>query len=434
MQIAQTSRLVAYEAAFASCMQALNLGTKPRFITALSGGPDSTALACLADRYARSNGKEHQAIIINHNIRPDAAKEAVRVSQRMKNRAIASQILTIKDKVPKTGVQEWARNQRFSALTKLARQQDAVVLVAHHQADQAETVLMRLTHGSGVVGLAGMRGLIKRDAVLVARPMLDWHAESLVDVLGLLNCDFENDPTNHNSQFERVKMREFLRCAEASGSPLTDDALRLGRAMQALSDHLDTASSTLWQSATCLLPSGHAVIDMDKLSDLSQPAWAYRVRQLIRQIGGRPYGVSDLAVTALHERLLAGCNSTLGGCQFVRSLRRGELDRFFVVRELGRALEALDVMADDDVIFARCWRVRTKQAGKLVHAGVLAKFDDGCASTVWPADIAKLPYVVRRAIPAIVTLDGAVLYPQIKGVNQAGAPVNTAFTAQFLGR
>ena len=118
-QTAKTSRLTAYEAAFASSMRALNLETVDRFITALSGGPDSTALACLADLYARSHGKDHQVVIVNHNIRPDAAKEAVRVSQRMKNRAIASQILTIEDNPPETGVQAWARHQRLAALTKL---------------------------------------------------------------------------------------------------------------------------------------------------------------------------------------------------------------------------------------------------------------------------------------------------------------------------
>ena len=256
---------------------------------------DSTALACLANLYAQSRGKDHMAVIVNHNIRPDAAKEAVRVSQRMKNRAIACQILTIEDKAPETGVQTWARHQRFDALTKLARQRGAVVLVAHHQADQAETVLMRLAHGSGVVGLAGMRSLTMRDAVLVARPMLDWHADNIVDVLALFDCDYEDDPSNRNSQFERVQMREFLRNAAASGFPLIDDALRLGRAMRALSSYLDSASSIRWQAATCLFPSGHAVIDMDKLSDLPRSAWVYRVRQLIRQIGGRPYGVSDLA-------------------------------------------------------------------------------------------------------------------------------------------
>ena len=431
-QIAQTSRLAAYQAAFAASIKALDLEAAPRFITALSGGPHSTALACLADLYARSHCKDHEAIIVNHNIRPDATEEAVRVRQRMKNLAIASQIITTKDKAPETGVQEWARYQRFAALTKLARQKGAVVLVAHHQADQAETVLMRLAHGSGVVGLAGMRGLTKRDAVLVARPMLDWHPDSLVDVLGLLGCDYENDSSNHNSQFERVRMREFLRASSVSGSKITDDALRLGRVMRALTDHLDLISSTIWQAATCLLPSGHAVININRLSDLPHPVWVYRARHLIHQIGGRPYGVSDLAAKELHKRLLAGRNSTLGGCQFVKSLRRCELGCFYVVRELGRQSETLDVMADDDVIFAGCWRVRTKQAGKLVHAGALAKSDKEAALAVWPADIAKLPFVVRRAIPVIITLDGGVSYPHLVGVNSAAMPMEQALSAQFL--
>ena len=67
--IAPISRLPAYEAAFASSMRALDLETANRFITALSGGSDSTALACLADRYARSHGKHHQAVIVNHFVR-----------------------------------------------------------------------------------------------------------------------------------------------------------------------------------------------------------------------------------------------------------------------------------------------------------------------------------------------------------------------------
>ena len=433
MQIAPISRLVSYQAAFASSMRALNLETADRFITALSGGPDSTALACLADFYARSHGKLHQAVIVNHNIRPNAYSEAVRVSQRMKSRAIASQILNIQGETPKTGLQNWARNQRYAVLTKLAREQGAVLLVAHHQADQAETVLMRLASGSGVVGLVGMRCLTIRDAVLVARPLLEWQPDDLIDLLGLLGCDYEDDPSNQNRQFERVQIRGFLSDATESGLPLTNSALRLGRAMKALANHLDTASSTLWQAATCLFPTGYAMIDIDKLSHLPQPAWVYRVRQLIRQIGGRPYGVSDMAVTGLYERLKSGQNSTLGGCHFVQSLRSQESARFYVVRELGRKPAVLDVVADDDVIFAGCWRVRTNQAGTLVHEGAHGKPDDRGAPTAWPLDGVSLPYVARRAIPVIITLDGKVSYPQILMANTLPTPTTVAFSAQFMG-
>ena len=272
-----------------------------------------------------------------------------------------------------------------------------------------------------------------RDAVLVARPLLDWDAKTLVSVLGLVGCDYEDDPSNQNSQFERVQMRKFLGYAEASGLPLIDDALRLGRVMRALSDHLDQASSTLWQAATHMFPTGHAVIDIDKLSDLPYTAWVYRIRQLIRQVGGRPYFVSDKAVAGLHERLLAGLNSTLGGCQFVKSTRPGRTACFYLVRELGRTPEVLDVAVDDDVIFAGCWRVWAKQAGRLLHAGALAKSEERAASKAWPADIATLPYIVRRAIPVITTLDGGVVYPQlIERHKQLKFPRKMS-SAQFLG-
>ena len=433
-QTAPTSRLTVHEAAFAANIQALNLEPTNCFITALSGGPDSTALACLADRYARSRGKDHTAVIVNHNIRPDAAAEAVCVRERMEKRGIATQILTIEGQPPATAVQEWARQKRFAVLTEMARRQDAVLLVAHHQSDQAETVLMRLSRGSGIAGLAGMRTLSKRDAVLVARPLLDWPAGSLIDVLNLLDCVYENDPSNQNSKFERVQMRQFLSECAARGDMLTAAALRLRRAMLALSNYMDLASSQIWQASTPLFATGHALMDVDKLSDLPKTAWVYCVRQLIRKIGGQPYGASDKSLNTLHKRLLEGRNSTLGGCQFLKSGRHGEARIFFVVRELGRAPQSIDVAAGDDVIFSGCWRVRTKRDGRLLHAGALAKSHDAGAPDVWPSHLALLPHSVRRAIPVINTLDGKVFYPQLVGCNPTITSKRAVLSAQFLGQ
>jgi hypothetical protein len=78
--------------------------------------------------------------------------------------------------------------------------------------------------------------------------------------------------------------------------------------------------------------------------------------------------------------------------------------------------------------------VRTKQAGKLVHLGAHAKSDDGLALTACSADFAKLPYVIKRAIPIMITLDGRVFYPQLKGVNQEIRSADLTFSAQFLER
>ena len=229
-------------------------------------------------------------------------------------------------------------------------------------------------------------------------------------------------------------MRQFLRGDGTYGETFAAGALRLRRAMMVLSNHLDAASSEIWHAATTLFATGHAVMDMSKLSDLPQTAWVYRVRQLIRQIGGRPYGASDQALRWLHQRLLAGQNSTLGRCQFVKSRRHGKAGSFYVVRELGRAPEAVDVVAGDDVIFAGCWRVRTNRDGRLLHAGTLAKSHDVDASTICLPDFAALPHVVRRAIPVISTLDGRVFHPHLKGWNAAVTSIDKAMLAQFLGR
>ena len=117
----------------------------------------------------------------------------------------------------------------------------------------------------------------------------------------------------------------------------------------------------------------------------------------------------------------------------MQSLRSQELARFYVVRELGRKPEVLDIVADDDVIFAGCWRVRTNQAGTLVHEGAQEKSDDRGAPTAWLSDFASLPYVARRAIPVIITLDGKVSYPQILNADSIPTPTAVAFSAQFMG-
>ena len=433
-QTAPSSRLAAYDAAFARDMQALQLANNAVFITALSGGPDSTALACLADRYARSCGAVHHAIIVNHNIRSDATNEAERVCKRMQARAIATQIVTVQDKAPSTGIQEWARHQRFALLTQQARQQRAVLLFAHHQADQAETVLMRLARGSGIAGLVGMRDLTHRDAVPVARPVLNWSADKLRDVLALLGCDYEDDPSNRNYNFERVRLRHFLRNGAASGFPTIAAAQRLGQAMAALSDHCAAASTPIWEAATDLWPSGHAVIDMGRLHKLPDSMWRYHARRLIRQVGGNRYGVSAAALDRLRARLLAARNSTLGGCQFIRSMQPGEAARFYVVREIGRVPRECNVAAGDDVIFAGCWRVRTAFSGKLLNAGT-APHCVGTTTAAPPPDmIAALPYIIRRVIPVLCTLDGGLIYPQLEEVKSCVTSTDTALSAQFLGR
>ena len=142
-------------------------------LTACSGGPDSMALALLAEHYARQRGISHKAVLIDHGLRADSADEANRVAMRMRHLGIDFVSRRVDAIAPKGGIQHWARNQRYAILTSVARETGAILLLAHHEADQVETVLMRLLHGSGLGGLGGIDATRCLAGIPILRPLLD---------------------------------------------------------------------------------------------------------------------------------------------------------------------------------------------------------------------------------------------------------------------
>ena len=112
----------AFDARFAAVMAGLGLDQCTGYVTALSGGPDSTALTLLTQRYANVTGKHHHAVIVDHGLRNGSGDEAERVQTRLRCFGIASDIIQITEPRPTTGLQEWARINRHQALLAAARQ------------------------------------------------------------------------------------------------------------------------------------------------------------------------------------------------------------------------------------------------------------------------------------------------------------------------
>src|SRR4051812_14856362 len=150
----------------------------PALVLAVSGGPDSTALMLLAARWAKSlaRGPKLIAVTIDHGLRPEAKEEARAVAKLARKLGIAHRTVRWAGKKPATGLQQAARAARYSLLAKAARKAGAsAILTAHTLDDQAETVLIRLTRGSGLTGLAGMRRMGPvpgSDRLTLVRPLL----------------------------------------------------------------------------------------------------------------------------------------------------------------------------------------------------------------------------------------------------------------------
>jgi tRNA(Ile)-lysidine synthase len=112
---------------------------------------------------------------------------------------------------PETGVQAAARKARYGLMAAAMQQDGAeLLLTAHHLGDQAETVLMRMAHGSGIEGLRGMDQLSFVEGCEIYRPLLGVDPELLAEVVEKAGLTPARDASNNDRHYERVRWRQLL--------------------------------------------------------------------------------------------------------------------------------------------------------------------------------------------------------------------------------
>ncbi|RYE35605.1 MAG: tRNA lysidine(34) synthetase TilS [Hyphomicrobiales bacterium] len=181
-------------------------------LVAVSGGPDSVALLALLATWAQAPGRPSlQAATVDHGLRPESAAEVAAVASLCATLGVGHASLCWEGSKPASGVQAGARRARYALLANEARRIGGAVLVtAHTLDDQAETMLMRLAHGSGPSGLAGMRVRSEVNGVPLVRPLLGIPKARLIATAEARGLPFVHDPSNGDPRFERVRWREVM--------------------------------------------------------------------------------------------------------------------------------------------------------------------------------------------------------------------------------
>jgi tRNA(Ile)-lysidine synthase len=252
-----------------------DLESLPALVLAVSGGPDSTALMVLAARWREALEAPPKliAVTVDHGLRPESKAEAAAVARLARQLKIAHRTLRWTGRKPKTGLPQAARAARYRLLAEAARKAGARhVLTAHTLDDQAETVLIRLSRGSGLTGLAAMQrisvipgrpegpgpestlrsagvmdsglaaswrpGMTQRDdALYLLRPLLEIPKSRLVATLRAARIAFADDPSNRDPRFTRARLRGLMPVLAGEGLDAARLALlarRLGQADSAL--------------------------------------------------------------------------------------------------------------------------------------------------------------------------------------------------------
>ena len=115
---------------------------KDDFIVAVSGGPDSLALAYFSKIYSIKKGLVSKFFIVDHKLRPESTFEAKKVRDILKNFSINAEILTWHGKKPKKNIQSLASKKRYDLLFKKCKKfKINNILLGHHQDDLFEIFL-----------------------------------------------------------------------------------------------------------------------------------------------------------------------------------------------------------------------------------------------------------------------------------------------------
>ncbi len=212
------------------------MATAQHLLLAVSGGGDSLALMALVARWraALASGPQVSVGQVDHGLRPDSAREGLAVAAAAAKLGLACHLLRWEGAKPVTRIEERARAARYHLLVECARRIGADGLVtAHHADDQAETVLLRLAHGSGIGGLAAMAPQRPLEGLVLWRPLLGVSKAELTAECRAADFTSFDDPTNHDIAFDRARLRHLTAARAQLG--LTDATLNrlAGRAARA---------------------------------------------------------------------------------------------------------------------------------------------------------------------------------------------------------
>jgi tRNA(Ile)-lysidine synthase len=255
-------------------------------LVALSGGPDSLALATAVAFEAPRAGLRAGAVIVDHGLQQGSADVAARAAEQAAGLGLAPVEVVRVEVGAEGGPEAAARTARYAALEATASRLAAVtVLLAHTLDDQAETVLLGLARGSGAASLQGMPGV----RGLFRRPLLGIRGATTVQACVDAGLEPWTDPQNADPAYARVRVRHsVLPVLERELGPGVADALaRTADQLREDAEALDTFAEEL---AEDLAEHSEAGISLDVPALAANPA-ALRQR-LIRLAVAAEFGVA----------------------------------------------------------------------------------------------------------------------------------------------
>lgn len=290
-------------------------------LVALSGGADSVCLLLLLNEIKRQCADELdfalEAVHVEHGIRgAESRADAGFASDLCKRLHIPCHVHSVD--VPQyakshgLGLEEAARILRYEAFEKEAEQKQdnsrqAVVAVAHHMEDNAETVLFQMLRGSGAKGLSGMHPVSVKNGVTYIRPLLSATRAQIEDYLRENGQAFVTDATNTDTAYSRNKLRHdvfplLLQINDRAIEHINESAGQLAVMNDFYEEQLKEACDSMVSQK-----EGRVVLEISRFESLHPALKSGVARECIHLASGRLKDITSTHIGALVK--LAGQQS-----------------------------------------------------------------------------------------------------------------------------
>ncbi len=427
---------------FNEIMCGLNIGAPSKVAIGVSGGSDSMALSFLLNDWCKAADIELVALTVDHGLRETSTKEASQVAKWFLDENIEHHTLTWRGHKPESNIQNAARNARYELMGRWCATNDiAHLFLAHHQDDQAETFLIRLFRGSGVDGLSGMGRIVplplqdtRFDMPHLYRPLLNIPKKRLTENLKLKDRGWIEDPSNQNTNFARVNVRNLINTSTIDGlnsQRISLTAERLNRVRGFLEDATGGADSLY----VVYHKLGYAVLDAGFLEKLHEEISLRLLSLILKKIGGGTYAPRYRKLISFYEKLNNKDfhGQTISGC----NVFPGSQNQIIFVREEGNIEE--DIVITDTEQYLWDNRLIVNLSGV---SGTLKRITDNDLAEIkvkYPEFKNKLKAAIEYpnlrnrilyTLPCFIRVDQKIIFPEIIA-DELDMPELDKFSAVF---
>ena len=295
-----------------------SLKIKEDLAVAVSGGPDSLALAYLTKCYSLKNKIKVRYYIVNHKLRKEASLEAETVKKVLKKIDIQCKILNWHGKKPSKNIQAAARNKRYSLLVNECKKNKIKhLLFGHHINDLFENFLIRIVRGSGLNGLIsfGKNTQYRGQNFNIIRPLLNLEKRDLLYISNEVFSFFVKDPSNTNEDYKRTRIRNLLYTLQKEGLDLKKLKLTISNFKDSDKSIKFYVDRNLKENLVFLKRKNTYILSYN-FFDQSHEIIFRSLTKLIQMLGKKYYPVRGKSINELIKKInkKSLTKVTLGGC------------------------------------------------------------------------------------------------------------------------